>query len=137
MAYATCMASSKADAGFAALQKKKSPVGSAKKASKAKKPSVSKPKKARVTSKTASPVRTFTKAFSITDADLEMLRGFMKDITTNAIQEGRQTRSYNESFALRFAIRVAQNSPNLGTDIETIRKELESEDGRKTRHLAS
>jgi len=123
MAYATCMASSKTDAGFAALQKKKSPVGSAKKASKAKKPSATKPKKARVTSKT--------------DADLEILRGFMKDITTNAIQEGRQTRSYNESFALRFAIRVAQNSPNLGTDIETIRKELESEDGRKTRHLAS
>lgn len=137
MAYANCMASSKADAGFAALKKKKSPVASPEKAPKSKKASAPKPKNPRVTSKTDSPVRTFTKAFSITGADLEILRGFMKDITTNAIQERRLTRSYNESFALRFAIRVAQNSPNLGTDIETIRKELEAEDGRKTRHLAS
>lgn len=87
------------------------------------------------------PVKTYTKAFSITEKDRDILEEFMTLIRKDASKEGYRVgsyrRGYTESFALRFAIRAAKYSQNIGTDLEKIRKELEAEDGRATRHSAA
>lgn len=87
------------------------------------------------------PVRTTTRAFSITPADQKVLKGFQDKLEVNASLDskpGSLTRRYGESFALRFAIRLAKDHPNFLTELERIRKELEAEDGRHSRHhLAS
>lgn len=101
------------------------------------------PKKKKKTSPRngTAPVKTYTKAFSITEKDRDILEEFMTLIRKDASKEGYRVgsyrRGYTESFALRFAIRAAKYSQNIGTDLEKIRKELEAEDGRATRHSAA
>ena len=79
---------------------------------------------------------TWSKAFSITSKELDMLEEIRQMIFKDACEKEGRYRSYSHSTALRLAIRIAKNSQDLEKKLTYIRKELETEDGRSARHYA-
>jgi len=77
---------------------------------------------------------TWTRAFSITTKEFDMLEEIRQMISEDACEKEGKYRRYSLSNALRLAIRIAKNSRDLEKKLTHIRKELETEDGRSARH---